>query len=230
MKFLEFSVILLTGLLASVKCSLTADCIRGSDGLKHITTEMDSQCATGMEGNQQAHGLRQGKSLSSAASFGPFQANPQAIPKSLMEVHADMRELLDTAGGRLRMARKSDDFCTDKGCFDLPSSPCETTTDVVTPINATSATSGATVWIAQFPGLFVQTITYSKCKRTKCWYVNGGCRQLFTPYLFITHPPGPVSIFGQDYVLVESGCTCEPEMTANRSLLVNMELYLPRKP
>ena len=40
---------------------------------------------------------------------------------------------------------------------------------------------------------------------------------------------GPVSIYGQDYVLVESGCVCEPEMSANRSLLNNMELYLPRK-
>ncbi|OQV23950.1 hypothetical protein BV898_02297 [Hypsibius exemplaris] len=223
-------IFLLLTLLDYAAISLGDDvnsCVRSTQ-LKHITEQVDLDCLKSLPTVTDDERIRTARSVQGGGLGMPLEANPNAIPKSLLEIHADMRELLDT-GSPLRMARRSDDMCTDKGCFDLPTSPCETTTDVVTPINATSATSGATVWIAQFPGLFIQTITYSKCKRSKCWYLNGGCRQIFSPYLLITHPPGPVSIFGQDYVLVESGCVCEPDVSANRSLNNNMELYLPEK-
>ena len=115
MKYLQHITVLLTGFIASLRCTSVLECVRSSDGLKHITTEMDTECAKDVKtGFADTNGLREGKSIS-PGSFGPFEVNPQAIPKSLMEVHADMRELLETAGGRLRMARKSDDVCTDKG-------------------------------------------------------------------------------------------------------------------
>lgn len=31
------------------------------------------------------------------------------------------------------------------------------------------------------------------------------------PYLFLVIPLGPVTLTGQDYVLVESGCVCKPK-------------------
>ncbi|XP_055329779.1 uncharacterized protein LOC129582304 [Paramacrobiotus metropolitanus] len=203
-----------------VGCQASVEaCIKPAH-LQYITGQVDLNCLQMARQERSAGG-------GPPANF-PFPANMDAIPKSLLEVHADMRELLDT-GRQLRMARKDDQLCTEKGCYDLPNTMCETTSDVVTPINATSATSGETVWIAQYPGLFIQTITYTKCKQSRCYYLNGACKQTFSPYLLITHPPGPVSIFGQDYVLVESGCTCEPEVSGNRSLNNNMEMFLPHK-
>jgi len=35
--------------------------------------------------------------------------------------------------------------------------------------------------------------------------------QTYVPYLFLVIPLGPVTLTGQDYVLVESGCTCRPK-------------------
>jgi len=34
------------------------------------------------------------------------------------------------------------------------------------------------------------------------------------PYLFLVIPLGPVTLTGQDYVLVESGCVCKPKYAA----------------
>ena len=35
--------------------------------------------------------------------------------------------------------------------------------------------------------------------------------QTYVPYLFLVIPLGPVTLTGQDYVLVESGCVCQPK-------------------
>ncbi|KAI8428467.1 hypothetical protein MSG28_007278 [Choristoneura fumiferana] len=38
------------------------------------------------------------------------------------------------------------------------------------------------------------------------------CTQTYVPYLFLVLLPlGPVTLTGQDYVLVESGCVCRPD-------------------
>ena len=46
---------------------------------------------------------------------------------------------------------------------------------------------------------------------TKCDLIHGECVQTYVPYLFLVIPLGPVTLTGQDYVLVESGCTCRPK-------------------
>lgn len=41
--------------------------------------------------------------------------------------------------------------------------------------------------------------------------VHGECVQTYVPYLFLVIPLGPVTLTGQDYVLVENGCVCRPK-------------------
>ena len=68
---------------------------------------------------------------------------------------------------------------------------------------------------------------------SECDVIHGECIQTYVPYLFLVIPLGPVTLTGQvsnsnklyvkksnydfslkyfqDYVLVESGCTCRPK-------------------
>jgi len=46
---------------------------------------------------------------------------------------------------------------------------------------------------------------------TECDVVHGECVQTYVPYLFLVIPLGPVTLTGQDYVLVENGCVCRPK-------------------
>ena len=45
----------------------------------------------------------------------------------------------------------------------------------------------------------------------QCDLIHGECVQTYVPYLFLVIPLGPVTLTGQDYVLVESGCSCRPK-------------------
>ena len=45
----------------------------------------------------------------------------------------------------------------------------------------------------------------------ECDLIHGECVQTYVPYLFLVIPLGPVTLTGQDYVLVESGCSCRPK-------------------
>lgn len=38
------------------------------------------------------------------------------------------------------------------------------------------------------------------------------------PYLFLVIPLGPVTLTGQDYILVESGCVCKPKYSSGDQL------------
>ena len=49
------------------------------------------------------------------------------------------------------------------------------------------------------------------CRSSECDVVRGECTQTYVPYLFLVIPLGPVTLTGQDYVLVESGCVCRPK-------------------
>jgi len=74
-----------------------------------------------------------------------------------------------------------------------------------------SLTSGQPVTIVQkFPDLLQQVI-YETCDSSECEVLHGECIQTYVPYLFLVIPLGPVTLTGQDYVLVESGCTCRPK-------------------
>ena len=52
---------------------------------------------------------------------------------------------------------------------------------------------------------------YAICRSSECDILRGECVQTYVPYLFLVIPLGPVTLTGQDYVLVESGCTCRPK-------------------
>jgi len=64
--------------------------------------------------------------------------------------------------------------------------------------------------VQKFPDLLQQVI-YETCDSSECEVLHGECIQTYVPYLFLVIPLGPVTLTGQDYVLVESGCTCRPK-------------------
>ena len=58
----------------------------------------------------------------------------------------------------------------------------------------------------------IDLIVTNPCFSTKeCDLLHGECVQTYVPYLFLVIPLGPVTLTGQDYVLVESGCACRPK-------------------
>lgn len=59
--------------------------------------------------------------------------------------------------------------------------------------------------------LRLASFCFYHCSTKQCDLVHGECVQTFTPYLFLVIPLGPVTLTGQDYVMVESGCTCRPK-------------------
>jgi len=88
---------------------------------------------------------------------------------------------------------------------------CKSTYNTTAPMYGVSLTSGQPVTIVQkFPDLLQQVI-YETCDSTECDLIHGECIQTYVPYLFLVIPLGPVTLTGQDYVLVESGCTCRPK-------------------
>ncbi|XP_023331266.1 uncharacterized protein LOC111703539 [Eurytemora carolleeae] len=88
---------------------------------------------------------------------------------------------------------------------------CKSSYNTTAPMYGVSLTSGQPVTIVQkFPDLLQQVI-YETCDTTECDVLHGECIQTYVPYLFLVIPLGPVTLTGQDYVLVESGCTCRPK-------------------
>uniref|UniRef100_A0A1A9WG90 Uncharacterized protein n=1 Tax=Glossina brevipalpis TaxID=37001 RepID=A0A1A9WG90_9MUSC len=57
---------------------------------------------------------------------------------------------------------------------------------------------------------------------SECDVVRGECTQTYVPYLFLVIPLGPVTLTGQDYVLVESGCVCKPKYSTGAAQEPNM--------
>uniref|UniRef100_A0A336MGW0 CSON000312 protein n=1 Tax=Culicoides sonorensis TaxID=179676 RepID=A0A336MGW0_CULSO len=96
-------------------------------------------------------------------------------------------------------------------CRNTPSRLCKTRYNTTAPMYGVSLTSGQPVTIVQkFPDLLQQVI-FEVCESSECDVVRGECTQTYVPYLFLVIPLGPVTLTGQDYVLVESGCVCKPK-------------------
>jgi len=92
-----------------------------------------------------------------------------------------------------------------------PATLCKSTYNTTAPMYGVSLTSGEPVTIVQiFPDL-LQQVVFEKCDAKECDVLHGECVQTYVPYLFLVIPLGPVTLTGQDYVLVESGCTCRPK-------------------
>lgn len=94
-----------------------------------------------------------------------------------------------------------------------PARLCKSTFNTTAPMYGVSLTSGEHVTIVQiFPDL-LQQVVYEMCDAKECDVLHGECVQTYVPYLFLVIPLGPVTLTGQDYVLVESGCTCRPKFS-----------------
>ena len=100
------------------------------------------------------------------------------------------------------------------GLLMLTFSSLRSTYNTTAPMYGVSLTSGQPVTIVQkFPDLLQQVI-YEACDSSECEVLQGECVQAFIPHLFLVIPLGPVTLTGQDYVLVESGCSCRPKYAA----------------
>ncbi|KAK8734729.1 hypothetical protein OTU49_005957 [Cherax quadricarinatus] len=99
-----------------------------------------------------------------------------------------------------------------------PARLCQTRFNTTAPMYGISLTSGQPVTIVQkFPDLLQQVI-FEVCESKTCDVVQGTCVQTYVPYLFLVIPLGPVTLTGQDYVLVESGCVCQPKYSQAASI------------
>ncbi|XP_023708146.1 uncharacterized protein LOC111864839 [Cryptotermes secundus] len=105
-------------------------------------------------------------------------------------------------------------FSPRESCGGTPARLCKTRYNTTAPMYGVSLTSGQPVTIVQkFPDL-LQQVVFEVCESTECDVVRGECTQTYVPYLFLVIPLGPVTLTGQDYVLVESGCVCKPKYAA----------------
>uniref|UniRef100_A0A1A9ZS94 Uncharacterized protein n=1 Tax=Glossina pallidipes TaxID=7398 RepID=A0A1A9ZS94_GLOPL len=93
-------------------------------------------------------------------------------------------------------------------CKSTPARLCSTRYNTTAPMYGVSLTSGQPVTIVQ--------------KSSECDVVRGECTQTYVPYLFLVIPLGPVTLTGQDYVLVESGCVCKPKYSTGAAQEPNM--------
>ncbi|XP_034938411.1 uncharacterized protein [Chelonus insularis] len=118
--------------------------------------------------------------------------------------------------------RNGRSFSSKETCGS-PSRLCKTRYNTTAPMYGVSLTSGQPVTIVQkFPDL-LQQVVFEVCESKECDVVHGECTQTYVPYLFLVIPLGPVTLTGQDYVLVESGCVCKPKnsmITASEAPLI----------
>ncbi|XP_018319480.1 uncharacterized protein LOC108732964 [Agrilus planipennis] len=140
--------------------------------------------------------------------------DPMLTRKALLAAHQiNTGETLSTLSRTARSTQSTT-------CSSTPSRLCKTRYNTTAPMYGVSLTSGQPVTIVQkFPDL-LQQVVFEVCESSECDVVRGECTQTYVPYLFLVIPLGPVTLTGQDYVLVESGCVCRPKYA---SQLTNQE-------
>ncbi|RZF32783.1 hypothetical protein LSTR_LSTR015117 [Laodelphax striatellus] len=95
---------------------------------------------------------------------------------------------------------------------------------------STGCLRGVAINVVLFSSIVCCTfpLTTRLCRRTnECDVVRGECTQTYVPYLFLVIPLGPVTLTGQDYVLVESGCVCKPKYASSSSPTQNDPAAIP---
>jgi len=155
---------------------------------------------------------RSGKSLFSNSEERKSTVDPAQTRSALLWAHEQSKLGLVRPGGEPLHGRykreQNNSQCVVGGS---PPRLCKSTYNTTAPMYGVSLTSGQPVTIVQkFPDLLQQVI-YETCDSTECDVLHGECIQTYVPYLFLVIPLGPVTLTGQDYVLVESGCTCRPK-------------------
>jgi len=187
--------------------------------LKYLSGDAmtDSKTCLGPHGEKYPHkeierqisGInRQGRSGKSLFSEQTETADPWATHRNLLRAYELSRNGMPVNG----LSRSTRDT-EEKKCVigGAPPRLCKSTYNTTAPMYGVSLTSGQPVTIVQkFPDLLQQVI-YETCDSSECEVLHGECIQTYVPYLFLVIPLGPVTLTGQDYVLVESGCTCRPK-------------------
>ncbi|XP_041770222.1 uncharacterized protein LOC121592652 [Anopheles merus] len=138
--------------------------------------------------------------------------DPKLTQRALLQAYGDANEAATLESARTRYSRSLD----SSQCRDTPSRLCKTRYNTTAPMYGVSLTSGQPVTIVQkFPDL-LQQVVFEVCESSECDVVRGECTQTYVPYLFLVIPLGPVTLTGQDYVLVESGCVCKPKYATDK--------------
>ncbi|CAK9817265.1 hypothetical protein ANTPLA_LOCUS9307 [Anthophora plagiata] len=145
-----------------------------------------------------------------ARSHQPRTIEPELTRQALLHnykiAHGDYSIAESSRNGRA--------FSPKETCGS-PARLCKTRYNTTAPMYGVSLTSGQPVTIVQkFPDL-LQQVVFEVCESKECDVVHGECTQTYVPYLFLVIPLGPVTLTGQDYVLVESGCVCKPRNSAS---------------
>lgn len=157
----------------------------------------------------------QGRSMPDRDSSpsSPARAVASSVQENLVRMSTSVKS--STSTSTMSSSSSSSSTACPKG---PPARMCQTRYNTTAPMYGVSLTSGQPVTIVQkFPDLLQQVI-FEVCESDTCDVVQGSCVQTYVPYLFLVIPLGPVTLTGQDYVLVESGCVCQPKYSQASSL------------
>ncbi|KAJ8976216.1 hypothetical protein NQ317_008097 [Molorchus minor] len=150
--------------------------------------------------------------------------DPYLTRKALLTAH---EHAMDMSPTMTRQARATNIPSTN-ACAGTPARLCKTRYNTTAPMYGVSLTSGQPVTIVQkFPDL-LQQVVFEVCESSECDVVRGDCTQTYVPYLFLVIPLGPVTLTGQDYVLVESGCVCRPKYASQSNQEASVMSSIPR--
>ncbi|KAJ8943614.1 hypothetical protein NQ314_009699 [Rhamnusium bicolor] len=133
--------------------------------------------------------------------------DPYITRKALMAAHQHSLGETPTIARQARAANTS----PSSACAGTPARLCKTRYNTTAPMYGVSLTSGQPV-----------------CESSECDVVRGECTQTYVPYLFLVIPLGPVTLTGQDYVLVESGCVCRPKYASQSNQEASAMSSIPR--
>ncbi|XP_019865051.1 uncharacterized protein LOC109594285 [Aethina tumida] len=151
--------------------------------------------------------------------------DPFLTRKALLAAHESSAGMEPSTISRMGRAVNVSPANTCKG---TPSRLCKTRYNTTAPMYGVSLTSGQPVTIVQkFPDL-LQQVVFEVCESSECDVVRGECTQTYVPYLFLVIPLGPVTLTGQDYVLVESGCVCRPKYASQTNQEASAMSTIPR--
>ncbi|XP_050422860.1 uncharacterized protein LOC126834749 [Adelges cooleyi] len=212
-------------LLALCECTRTEQCGGNGESLKYLWGDAlaDRLDCIGPNGKPYPESIVSGTFRrtnswgSSRTGRDAFHSSPKPSPETVRETLLKNYKF-NNHQEELTISRTARDYGStvvgrDRDLCQSPNRLCRTRYNTTAPMYGVSLTSGQPVTIVQkFPDL-LQQVVYEVCESNECDVVRGECTQTYVPYLFLVIPLGPVTLTGQDYVLVESGCVCKPKVS-----------------
>ncbi|GLV41461.1 uncharacterized protein CBL_06691 [Carabus blaptoides fortunei] len=231
LKFKYCVVVIIT--IFTLTSSATSKCEGGGIGLKYLWGDAltDSPDCLGPN-NMPYPAAAIAKSFKGSSFWGGSSRtgrsrkliDPELTRQALLAAH---QHNTDSAATVSRFGRATHSLPTSE-CASTPSRLCKTRYNTTAPMYGVSLTSGQPVTIVQkFPDL-LQQVVFEVCESSECDVVRGECTQTYVPYLFLVIPLGPVTLTGQDYVLVESGCVCRPKYANGATQEANAISTIPK--